>query len=342
MKRVALWLSVLGLVACRPAPSSESVMEYQVRQVMLPAYARWDQTNAGLLQASRAFCEGGPLAPARAAWQAAQRGWSALQPALLVPETALAPGLRVQFWPDKKNLVARQVEALLAAGSAPTAASLARASVALQGLSAAEYALFDDTLGLDEAARRQRYCPLLLAIGEHQRGLSSRLAEAWQARYANELLELPNARYGSREEVMAELLRSHVTAIDVMKKKMGVVLGPGGEPQPYQAEAWRSGASLGSLAATLATSQRLWADQGLRALVVARNAGLAERIDARYGELLQALAAPQPVAELVASQAGRERLGRLHAGLQALQQLYSRDVATLLEVQLGFNGTDGD
>ena len=54
-------------------------------------------------------------------------------------------GLRIEFWPDANNNVPRAVEQMLARDDALTADTLARQSVAAQGLPALERLLFDRT-----------------------------------------------------------------------------------------------------------------------------------------------------------------------------------------------------
>ena len=102
-----------------------------------------------------AYCEGKEnLETARADFLHAQKAWAELQPLLIGP---LAEGNRswqVQFWPDKKNLVGRQVEQLVTAQPQIDAAALAKSSVVVQGLSAYEYILFDSKPDMANARRK--------------------------------------------------------------------------------------------------------------------------------------------------------------------------------------------
>ena len=120
-----------------------------------------------------AYCQGKEtLDTARADYLHAQKAWAELQPLLIGP---LAEGNRswqVQFWPDKKNLVGRQVEQLVIAQPQIDAAALAKSSVVVQGLSAYEYILFDSKIDLADEATKARYCPLLSALGERQNQLA--------------------------------------------------------------------------------------------------------------------------------------------------------------------------
>lgn len=119
-----------------------------------------------------------------------------------------------------------------------------------------------------------------------------------------------------------------------------------GLPQPYQAEAWRSNASLANLAASLASAERIWlgAEQdGIQALLGSDQESLKQRINAAYSDTRQRLAAAKrPLGELLADEAGRAELNALYESLSILHRLHEVDLAKTLGIQLGFNAHDGD
>ncbi|HEX5843566.1 MAG TPA: imelysin family protein [Pseudomonas sp.] len=353
MIRSPLTLALLGLAlaGCTPADPQQQVSSALGAGVVLPIYSAWQAADQQLAASGQAFCTGKQnLAQARQAFSGAQSAWAAVQPVAFGP---LAEGNRawqVQFWPDKKNLVARQVEALINSKPALTPAELDKSSVVVQGLTAYEYLLFDPTIDLNNAEQKARYCPLLVAIGQHQQALAADVLSHWQAEdgMAAQLQKFPNARYAEAPEAVAELLRTQVSAIDGLKKKLGTPLGrqSKGQPQPYQAEAWRSQASLANLAASLASAERIWlgAEQdGIQALLSSDQAPLKQRIDAAYSDTRQRLAAAQrPLGELLSDEAGRSELNALYDSLDKLHRLHEAELAKTLGIQLGFNAHDGD
>ena len=339
------------LTACSPADPQQQVSAALAREVMLPAYAAWAEASRQLADSANGLCSGHQdIAGARQALLADQSRWAALQPLAVGPLSEGNRAWQVQFWPDKKNLVARQVEMLLDSKPALGQADLDQASVVVQGLSAYEYVLFDPAIALDDAAAKSRYCPLLIAIGQHQRQLAGNLFALWQGQdgMAAQLEGFPNSRYAQPAEAVADILRTQVTALDALKKKLGTPLGRQNEarPQPYQAESWRSDASLGNLAASLASAQAVWQgrpDRGLRHLLQNSDSGLAERIDGAYAVTRDTLAGmPASLNSLLASAAGRAQLTRLYEQLDQLHRLHERELAKALGVQLGFNAHDGD
>lgn len=348
---LTLALLSLTLAACSPADPQQSVSSALTNGVLLPAYSTWTEANRQLASSGQAFCaDQQNLSDARQAFLTAQSAWASLQPLLIGP---LAEGNRawqVQFWPDKKNLVARQVEALLKKSPELTPADLDKSSVVVQGLTAYEYLVYDAAIDLGNAEQKARYCPLLVAIGQHQQALATDVLDRWQAKdgMAAQLQAFPNERYAEPAEAVAELLRTQVNALDGLKKKLGTPLGrqSKGQPQPYQAEAWRSKASLANLAAGLASAERIWrgAEQdGVQALLSSDQAALQQRIDTAYSDTRQRLAALQrPLGELLADPAGRSELNALYDSLNALHRLHETELAKALSIQMGFNSHDGD
>jgi predicted lipoprotein len=165
---------------------------------------------------------------------------------------------------------------------------------------------------------------------------------------AAQLQAFPNARYALPTEAIADLVRTQVTALDGLKKKLATPLGRqnNAQPQPYQAENWRSDSALQNLAASLLAAETLWhghANDGLRRLLDTTQQDLAGRIDAAYAATRQQLdGLPASLRELLGTAAGRQQLGSLYEQLDRLHRLHERELAKALGVQLGFNAHDGD
>lgn len=344
-------LAALALGACAPADPQAVTSAAIAKQVILPTYSRWVDADRQLAVSALAFCQGkSDLDTARADFLHAQKAWAELQPLLIGP---LAEGNRswqIQFWPDKKNLVGRQVEQLVTAQPQISADALAKSSVVVQGLSAYEYILFDAEIDMASADQKARYCPLLVAIGERQKTLAQEILDGWNSTdgMLAQLSKFPNQRYADSHEAIAELLRVQVTALDSLKKKLGTPLGrqTKGVPQPFQAEAWRSKASLSSLQAGLVSAETVWAgvdNKGLRGLLPAEQKSLADKIDAAYAESQKQLAALKPpLVELLATEQGRQQLNAFYDSLNRVHRLHEGELAKALGIQLGFNANDGD
>ena len=344
-------LAALALGACAPQDPQAVTSAAIAKQVILPTYSRWVDADRQLAISALAYCQGKQsLETARADFLQAQKAWAELQPLLVGP---LAEGNRawsVQFWPDKKNLVSRQVEQLIDSGKPLDGDSLAKASVVVQGLSAYEYILFDSKPEMADAAQKNRYCPLLVAIGDRQKALAEEILNGWNRTdgMLAQLSTFPNQRYADSHEAIADLLRAQVTALDSLKKKLGTPMGrqSKGIAQPFQAEAWRSQSSLKSLEASLIAAQTVWAgvdNKGLRGLLPSDQKPLADKIDAAYASSRKLLADnSRTLTDLLADDAGRKQLDTLYDSLNVVHRLHEGELARALNIQLGFNANDGD
>ena len=215
----AVTATALGLLlgACAPSDPYAQTSQALTDEVLLPAYADWAEANRRMAASSIAFCaDKEELADAREAFLQAQLAWAGLQPLLIGPMGEGNRAWQVQFWPDKKNLVGRQIGSLLKRKPQLTQADLESGSVVLQGLSAYEYVLYDKAVDLTDSATKARYCPLLQAIGEHQQKLAADMLQTWKAKdgMAAQLSGFPNERYAESAEAIADLLRVQVTALD--------------------------------------------------------------------------------------------------------------------------------
>ncbi|MCP2069428.1 imelysin family protein [Pseudomonas laurylsulfatiphila] len=344
-------LAALALGACSPQDPQAVTSAAIAKSVILPTYTRWVEADRQLAVSALAYCEGKEtLETARADFLHAQKAWAELQPLLIGP---LAEGNRswqVQFWPDKKNLVGRQVEQLVSAQPQIDVAALAKSSVVVQGLSAYEYILFDSKPDVANAEQKARYCPLLVAIGERQKQLAEEILQTWNNTdgMLAQMSKFPNQRYADSHEAIADLLRVQVTAIDTLKKKLGTPMGrqSKGVPQPFQADAWRSQSSLTSLEASLAAAKTVWEgvdNKGLRGLLPSEQKPLADKIDAAYAASLKLFAGNQrSLTDMLNDEAGRQQLNELYDSLNVVHRLHEADLAKALGIQLGFNANDGD
>ncbi|WP_290537243.1 MULTISPECIES: imelysin family protein [Alcanivorax] len=340
MRSVVLLLLVVVLAAC--SNPREEVAKQLANQVLLPAHEQWHASNTALLDSSRAWCaDEQALEDLKRVFHETQTAWARLQPLMVGP---LAEGNRswqVQFWPDKRNMVARQTEALLDEFDDLDQQQLDGASVVVQGLTAFEYVLFDDKVAIVD--NRERYCPLLVGIAHHQQTLSSEVLDLWQqpGGMLEQLTTFPNDRYANADEALGGILRVQVTGVDTLKKKLGTPMGRhnNGTPQPYQAEAWRSRHSAQNLLASVDGAQGVW--ERIRTLV--GDAQLAGDIDTAYKSVRDKLAGlPAPLMEMVQDKASQPQLQSLYADLDALENLQQTDLARHLGIQIGFNANDGD
>jgi predicted lipoprotein len=266
-------------------------------------------------------------------WRQTKDSWSIISVLPFGPLVQNNIAMQVQFWPDKKNLVGFQVERLLKQNK--KSIDLSRTSVALRGLSASEYILFDQAVNLSKAEDKAKYCSLLASIGEYQVALSRATSTQWQTYLSDEF----SAFDASSQK--AELLRAQVSALEVQHKKLALVLGKK-IPQPYQAEHWRSNYSLESLHLATQTHQLNWQTFWM-AEIQTKQPQLASKVNQVFASTQASyFTLTRPLALALTTQAGLEELKKLADNFKQLQLLFSKNVAAAVGVQIGFNSNDGD
>jgi hypothetical protein len=327
------------LTACAPPTQEQNAINAMIN-IMTPHYAQWREASAAFSEASNSFCnDKNTLAEVRNRWQQAMLASTSIQAFPVGPVNDNGYATQMTYWPDPKNLVAFQVEARLKSNIPPSA--LADSSVALRGLTAAEYILFDTGHDLTQPDSRQRYCPLLTAIGAYQSTFSATIEKEWQ-QFSKQIKKFPNDRFANEQEVISDFFRVQVTQLDSIGKRLQEPF-KSGRVQIYQLEYWRSGQTQASLHAAIKMDEALWKN-GWRTLAAAKDEDLVTSIDQTYTSLLGNVlpASLQPMSVSITTAEGLAWVRSRQSELHMLDIFYGRELAKILGVQMGFNANDGD
>ena len=373
MKRfLAGYLSIIVCVllnGCEPV-APENAWLGEVNRILDRQYQGL-KTEASLLAASaETFCQHPSAAnetiakQVQLSWQQANLAWMRVQgintQALLTDNRAWY----FQFWPDRKNITQKQVEALLtqANENAPenaandasaqnqiNLATLAERGVVVQGMNAIEYQLFDPSIDL--LAYRGERCQLLMAQTQL---LSQRATELDQA-----LTPIAN-----EATAINQLVNDLIGWLETIKiKKLGLPLGIKNNvsaaaqtltPKPYEVESWRSQTSLTNIEQNLMMIRQLLdVDQHVatnRAFQPSRLFNQLPNDDAQ--RLTLALATQFDVIDAQLKGIKTPLFDAVTTDTAAVQQLYQqvgqligllkRDVLPALNIPLSFNANDGD
>lgn len=328
---------------------------------LVPRYQAMTESFGALDGAVVAFCDapGGPgLETTRAAWRDAMETWVAASMFQLGPIAEDNRALRIEFWPDANSNVPRAVEQMLVRDDALTAETLARQSVAAQGLPALERLLFDpeaDALAEftsgDRAARR---CTYARAITANLLGIASAVEAGWTSDggYGAQLASAGRGSdvFATREAAIDEVVNGLFTALSASRDDR--LAGPLGgdtaaEAKPFRAESVWSGNSFANLAASLRGAQAIYDggagfgfDDYLRAS--SRDA-LASQIAGAFASLQEEIAAlPVTLADAVQDENLRPRVVALLDHATTLAGLIETELSSAMDVKIGFNGNDGD
>ena len=356
---VALLPTVL-LFACQPASTPEQqLLDTIGKQVILTNHQDFSGQTGQLQQLSTGFCanpDAGQLERLRQQWRDAMAAWQRVKLIGFGPILVHNQSWKIQFWPDKKNLVRRKAEELLNGDDPLTVERVDQASVVVQGLSALEYLLFDQDTGQlanyqsDKLAGRR--CQLLQAVSQHTHKVAQGLSDAWQNHYLQHFTQPgpDNTDYPDSAASMSALLDALVTAVEVARHdQLGQPLGHGARgdfPRPFLAEAWRSRYSSGALHANLEAARALYlGGDGFGFDDYLRQKGqktLADKLSNQFSQVIGQSAALPAMFDAVNDKLTRKPLEQIYQTAGELLATLKRELPPALGLSLGFNANDGD
>jgi len=255
------------------------------------------------------------------------------------------------FWPDRKSIGLKQVQAALA-DKDPTAtdpAQLAGKSVAMQGLGALEFVLYGD--GADALAGKDDpyRCAYGAAVAGNIETMAGDVSAAWNkpdgfaALWANPGPQ--NALYRDGNEAVTELVGVFINELEMMRdvRLKGFLGGKPDADKPKQAIYWRSQNTANALAGNLA---------GVDALFQASKLGDALPPDARWLaesvhiQLVNGVATAKsiqgPIDKTLADPALREKLEHFALITSSLSTLIGTRLTAEFGLTAGFSSLDGD
>jgi len=345
----ALSMAALPALAAPNAPVTAAIDGF-----IRPAYQAFRQQAGKLDTAMAGLCAkpgDATLDTARDAFRSTVEAWSEVESIRFGPVTEDNRQDRILFWPDRKSIGLKQVQAALAEQDATAldAATLAGKSVAMQGLGALEFVLFgsgaEDLQGKDGAYR----CGYGKAIGANLEAMAQAIDTAWSdpdgiaRQWANPGPE--NPLYRTDDEAVTELFNVFVHGLEMVRdvRFNGFLGKQADDDKPKQAIFWRSGATAASLRHDLAGLRKLFDASGLAGGLDADNAWIGQSIAFEFGNAERALAAlDQPTAELLAEPGLRKKLDYARIVSSSLSELFGVRLAGALGLSAGFSSLDGD
>ncbi|WEM43372.1 imelysin family protein [Photobacterium sp. DA100] len=328
-------LPMLTLVVLAGCDSDVNEISQAVHQQHLAAAQQFAVAAVGLNDSLSGLCRNdgtASLEAAQQAWTHTMQSWMPFQGRDKGSEAALSLSWQIQFWPDKKNTTGRKLDQLLKQGTQWSVATLAGQSVAVQGLGAAEWFLYDSPQVLQSA----KGCLLAVAVAANIQHSGEALASAWQDNPWQAM---------TPELALGEYLGALNNQLDYSIKKLQRPMGQPGYPRPYQAESWRSGTSLENLRASVAAMEQLYlaGGHGLDSLLRDRGYGAtADRLADQFAALLASWPAEPSLTAMLNSREGYRQLLNIFNGLEYIQLMLQDEVAAELGIKVGFNATDGD
>ncbi|WP_317930771.1 imelysin family protein [Halioxenophilus sp. WMMB6] len=342
---LAAALGGAALSGCQKTAPEEIFLQTLNNQVIEPNYHQLVESSQAVESATASCSEESMaefLPAAQSSWREAMMAWQRAKVIGFGPMTEQRLDWEFQFWPDKKNLVAKKAKTLLKKETPLTAEELNHSSVVLHGLSALEYLLFDPTAQTGFATGR--YCELTRWIGQQMVVSSKALDSSW-ALVKPEFVA-PNAEsenFESATQAIGMVLDDYLLSLQsISKDKILGALGETGTANPYFLESWRAQHSWQNIEANISAVNQLFQQGGFIAYL--ESLGLHELA----GQLQQRLAAlneaagkiEPPLFSSLDQQA--EPLKQVAATAKALRLLLQQDTTQVLKLPIGFNDSDGD
>jgi uncharacterized protein len=351
MTRLVVLIGLL-LIAAAPAsaaPDYAALNADAVQAHVVPRYQALKVATARLDETARAFCAGdrNDVVALWTAWRGAMAAWEDVQHIRFGPAEWFNRVSRFAFWPDPRNVTARQLGELFEKRDPGALApkGFVTGSVAVQGLTALERVLFDPAEAGKFASEPYR-CDWLQATTANLSTMAADILADWTApphEFARAFVAANGgeARYQSPTEATLDLFKSLHTAVElVADHKLVRPLGESPKAaRPRLAESWRSETSLANVTANLRAARDLF--DRLRLGVA--DAALVSEIVARFDAAAAAAAAIRgPLEAAVADPARRAPVERLRREALALKRLIAERLTVALDLPLGFNALDGD
>lgn len=344
----ALTLIVVFVISgCQQSDPNQSFLHTYATEVATPAYETL-LLEANRLSTATDLCAT-PLPEtfttnSQRYWRSTMMAWQAAKPIRFGAVIDQRIDWEFQFWPDKKNLVARKTAPLLKQATPLSSEQLANSSVVLHGLSALELLLFDPAT--IDSANPERYCELTQWIGKNIATNAKLLDSGWALLQPEFIAPSEQSdEFGSLKIATAKLLDGYrVTLEELGRQKIGEAIGDttNTRANPYFLESWRSQHSWQNISANLASMNKLFVAGGLS--VYLKELGLLE-VNNKLQQQLDLLnsAAKKINPPLFTSlEEQTKNLRDLQQLAQDLSLLLNKDIIEVLDLPSGFNDQDGD
>lgn len=347
---VAVMLASWSALAQAPKDLGHQLADGYVR----PAMARFVEQSAGLENAVASWCRNdgrSDVEPVQRAFGQAVQAWAGIEFLRFGPLVQDNRYEKLAFWPDTRGVMPRQVRALLAESDTALLApgELAARSVAVQGLPALEFVLYD-TPGLltsPPGPETAYACAYAVAVAANIVAQGTALQQAWspEGDFGRLFTEpaADNALYRNQQEIAAEAIKALSTGLQFAREaKLSPVLGDAAPNARPNRAAWRrSGMSGPALSAGIA---------GIRAFYDAGQYAYSQDNDwigpALGGELERVVqilqAQDQPLSDALRDEAGWQQYALVALMLNNAKRIVDEHVAPALGVTIGFNALDGD
>lgn len=343
-----------GLLTGSAMAKESQTIQKTIDGFIRPAYAEFAASTETLKGEVQALCQNpsaATLEKARGAFTDTVSAWGQVELIRFGPVTETNRLERILYWPDRKGIGLKQVQAAIASedATATDAAALAGKSVAMQGLGALEFVLYGTGFETLQQADKPYRCAYGAAIAGNLSGIAADISSAWQApdgfarQWANPGPD--NPVYRTEAEAATDLIDIFVQGLELVRdvRTNGFLGETADGDKPKQAVFWRANATAPLLRADMAGLKKAFDASGLATHLTGENAYLGGSIDFEFANAAKALdGLDRPVADLLADPAARKKLGYFRVVSSSLSDLFATRLTAALGLSAGFSSLDGD
>lgn len=351
---LALPLLIFTASPAGAAVKAADVIQRAIDGFVRPAYADLGDRASDLARGMRQLCEAPSrqnLELARAEFSKMVEAWSVAEVIAFGPIKENNRLERMLYWPDRKSIGLRQVQAMLAAKDVAAAdpAQLAGKSVATQGLGALEYVLFGD--GADALAGKDDpyRCTYGAAVAGNMQTISTEVRDAWSKPDGFAMLWAnpgpKNPLYRDGTEAVTELVGVFINELDQIRdvRLKGFLGAKPDADKPKQAIYWRSRNTTNSLAANLSGIDRLFEASKIGDALPTDAKWMAGSIHIQLTNgMATARSVTGPIDEALADPALRDKLDHFALITSSLSTLIGTRMTAEFGLTAGFSSLDGD
>ncbi len=369
-KKLSILLACVALFSCNKKDERVVFIHSVSNNVILTGYQKLQKSSALLYDESLA-CEASTnysavLEKIKPQWRQAMSDWQRIQWVQFGPIKEGSREWALQFWPDRKNLVGRKTNALLKQDEVVTEQQLASSSVLVQGLSALEFLLFDETLN-NNADGSKKHCLLVKEIANKLRITTKGLTEDWKVFHKINFSQLKKPlvatdaatpKITTIEQGIDLIISNIVVQLDkTVDQKLGTPFAINktiDKSNGYFLESWRSESSRENINDNIIAIRSLLNEGGLKQYLHKKGLNqLANKLEEEINvtiELLNKEMVTLPdkgtnsYFKLLSEdkKSAVDSIQPLLNQLAKLRVLVKTDLTKALGVKLGFNSNDGD
>lgn len=335
-------------------PTGRAVITQAVEGAIRPGFDAFAAQTRDLQGAMAGFCASpseAALAGPREQFGNVVRAWSQIEIYRFGPLMTDNRSDRILFWPDRKGVALRQVQAILAGGDATATdpATLKGKSVAVQGLGALEFVLFGtgaETLQSTEGEFRCAYgAAITVLLAETAQQMSAEWADpaGISARIIRPQPSDPD--YRNNEEVLQELIGTMVFGVEASRdQRILPFLGRDTQaPKPRSALFWRSNLTMESVLGNFDGVEALLVKSDIWRYVPPEQFVIGEKAQAEFARIRTNVGkVTGTVEQAMADATQKQAIADIVVSTQTLGKLLGEDLPAALGLSVGFSSLDGD